>query len=298
MNRKILLVAALCLSAVGSVSISTAFGQQEEAARLFRDKSWEGAAKAYEAIVRTEPQNGRAWLRLGIARESLGSYPEALEAMKKAEELQFLLPLTRFFLARCSARMGREDEALTWLERAVEADFSSPEQIQEEPAFAALRSNPRFADVLDKAKRNAEPCEHIAEFRQFDFWIGDWNVVSSGQPAGTNHIEKHENGCFLMENWVSVNAGTGKSMNFYDPVAKKWNQIWVDSSGSSIMASGGLQNGAMHFEGDHHYPGGNHELFRMTFTPRDDGSVRQFIEQSKDEGKTWYVWFDGIYEKK
>ncbi len=54
----------------------------------------------------------------------------------------------------------------------------------------------------------------------------------------------------------------------------------------------------MHFEGDHHYPGGNHELFRMTFTPRDDGSVRQFIEQSKDEGKTWYVWFDGIYEKK
>ncbi len=221
MNRKILLVAALCLSAVGSVSISTAFGQQEEAARLFRDKSWEGAAKAYEAIVRTEPQNGRAWLRLGIARESLGSYPEALEAMKKAEALQFLLPLTRFFLARCSARMGREDETLTWLERAVEADFSSPEQIQEEPAFAALRSNPRFADVLDKAKRNAEPCEHIAEFRQFDFWIGDWNVVSSGQPAGTNHIEKHENGCFLMENWVSVNAGNGKEHELLRPGRKE-----------------------------------------------------------------------------
>jgi Tetratricopeptide repeat len=300
-NRKLRWMAGLGLGlglmVTVTASVTSVFAQQEEAERLFREKSWEGAAKAYDAIVQADPKNGRAWLRLGIAREGLESYGEALAAMKKADELQFVLPLTRFYLARCSARAGREEEALAWLRRAVEASYSSPEQIQEEPAFAALRSRPDFAEVLEGAKRNAEPCEHIAEYRQFDFWIGSWKVASAGQPAGTNQVEKHENGCFLMENWVSVNAGTGKSMNFYDPVEKQWNQIWVDSSGSSIAAKGGIEDGAMHLAGDHHYPDGSHEAFRMTFTPRENGSVRQFIEQSRDGGKTWYVWFDGLYEK-
>jgi Tetratricopeptide repeat len=285
------------LSWIVMVSVSSVFAQQEEAERLFREKSWAGAAKAYDAVVESDPKNGRAWLRLGIAREELGSYPEALAAMHKADELKVAPPLTRFYLARCSARAGREEEALDWLRRAVDAGYSSPEQIREEPGFASLRSRPDFAEVVEGAKRNAEPCEHIAEFRQFDFWIGQWKVSSAGQMAGTNHVEKHENGCFLMENWVSVNAGTGKSMNYYDPVTKQWTQIWVDSSGSSIVAKGGIEDGAMHLVGDHHYPDGSHEGFRMTFTPRKDGSVRQFIEQSRDGGTTWYVWFDGLYEK-
>ena len=40
---------------------------------------------------------------------------------------------------------------------------------------------------------------------------------------------------------------------------------------------------------------GEKRPFRMTFTPRDDGSVRQFLEESTDGGKTWSVWFDGRY---
>ncbi len=33
----------------------------------------------------------------------------------------------------------------------------------------------------------------------------------------------------------------------------------------------------------------------MTFTPQEDGSVRQFLEESSDGGETFSVWFDGRY---
>jgi len=34
---------------------------------------------------------------------------------------------------------------------------------------------------------------------------------------------------------------------------------------------------------------------RKTLTPR---RVRQFIQQAKDGGKTWSVWFDGAYVRR
>ncbi len=40
---------------------------------------------------------------------------------------------------------------------------------------------------------------------------------------------------------------------------------------------------------------GERRPFRMTFTPQDDGSVRQFLEESTDGGKTFAIWFDGRY---
>jgi hypothetical protein len=191
-----------------------------------------------------------------------------------------------------------KEGALRSLERALEAGYSSVDGLTSDEAFRDLRPDPAFREIAAKARVAAEPCEHAEEFRQFDFWIGEWVVSSGGALAGENRIERLERGCLLMENWTSAGGGSGKSMNFYDPEKKTWNQIWVDASGSNIVASGSFHDGAMHFEGEHHYLGAPSELFRMSFTPRADGTVRQWIEQSQDEGKTWYVWFDGIYEKK
>lgn len=154
-------------------------------------------------------------------------------------------------------------------------------------------------DVADGEQDvDARPCEILPEYGELDFWIGDWDVSSEGRLAGTNTIQKTVQGCVLLESWTSVSGGTGKSLNYYDPDRKKWIQIWVDSEGGVIHAEGGLRDGSMKLEGTHVYRNGSAESFRMTFTPREDGSVRQFIEQSKDEGKTWYVWFDGIYTRK
>ncbi len=37
---------------------------------------------------------------------------------------------------------------------------------------------------------------------------------------------------------------------------------------------------------------------RISWTPGEDGSVRQLWEASKDGGATWNVLFDGLYVRK
>lgn len=66
------------------------------------------------------------------------------------------------------------------------------------------------------------PCA-AAEFRQFDFWLGQWDVFNpAGQKIGTNSITSIDGGCVLLESWTSARGGTGHSFNFYEPATKRW----------------------------------------------------------------------------
>ncbi|MEO1575801.1 MAG: hypothetical protein AAFU65_12685, partial [Pseudomonadota bacterium] len=113
----------------------------------------------------------------------------------------------------------------------------------------------------------------------------------------TNVISKAQKNCLMLENWTSAAGNTGQSMNYYDPQTGRWHQHWV-SSGAIIKLAGGLADGAMTLTGTMYYHGnGAYSLLRGTWTPLDDGRVRQFFEQSTDDGKTWQPWFDGYYSK-
>ncbi len=138
---------------------------------------------------------------------------------------------------------------------------------------------------------------NLPEHRAFDFWLGDWDVLTpEGHKAGTNRIERILSGCALLENWSSVRGGTGKSLNFFNPATRRWEQHWVASSGGITKYEGEFKDGAMRFDnGEHLQPDGTLIRSRMTLTPLDAGRVRQLIEHSTDEGKTWTVWFDGTY---
>ena len=144
-------------------------------------------------------------------------------------------------------------------------------------------------------------CENNAEFQQWDFWLGTWDVFNNanGNHAGINRIEKVESGCLIMEHWTSDNGGTGRSINYYDAVTGKWRQVWV-ANGYSIDYTGGLNEaGEMALTGEiHGYRPGTSSDFRGTWTLNDDGSVRQFFEQYNAEKEVWNVWFDGKYVKR
>jgi len=142
-------------------------------------------------------------------------------------------------------------------------------------------------------------CESKKGFSDFDFWLGEWNVYSNDdkrQLQGTNSISKSHKSCLIMENWTSVQGGTGSSMNYYDPVEDRWRQLWV-AGGYSIDYTGGLdENGSMVLTGKiNYYNTGKSHAFRGKWTPNGDGSVRQLFEQQDTETKEWSVWFDGLY---
>jgi hypothetical protein len=142
------------------------------------------------------------------------------------------------------------------------------------------------------------PCD-AAEYRQFDFWIGDWNVTAGEQVAGTNSIHKVHGGCALQENWQGAGAGgiSGSSFNIYDQATGRWHQTWVDASGTLLQLDGGLVDGSMVLSGKRPAQNGGTALHRISWTPNADGSVRQLWEASQDEGGSWSVLFDGLYVK-
>ena len=154
------------------------------------------------------------------------------------------------------------------------------------------------ADEPAAAPGPASLCE-APEYRQFDFWLGDWDVSSNGVPAGRNRVESVQGGCVLQENWKGSGVGgiTGTSLNIYDRESGRWHQTWVDASGTLLQLDGGLVDGAMVLEGERQSPAGGVARHRITWTPDADGSVHQLWEASQDDGKTWNVIFDGRYTK-
>lgn len=132
--------------------------------------------------------------------------------------------------------------------------------------------------------------------RQFDFWVGSWEVTNAqGQVVGTNEITPILGGCVLLEEWQSSGPHSGKSLNIYDAANDKWHQTWVDNGGLLLELDGKLVDGNMVMKG--HRPGqdGAKVLNRIIWEPLEDGDVRQTWETSGDDGQTWTTLFDGLY---
>ena len=84
-----------------------------------------------------------------------------------------------------------------------------------------------------------------------------------------------------------------------DKTSDQWVQIWNDAGGSQINIRGGMTDDGMLLTGTIHYvANGTTAAFRGLWTPLPDGRVRQFFEQSSDDGETWTPWFEGFYTRK
>lgn len=146
------------------------------------------------------------------------------------------------------------------------------------------------------AETPKEACA-AAEFHQFDFWIGRWDVVETktGKPAGQSLIEGLYQGCALRENW-SEPGYSGGSLNHYGSSDGRWRQTWTDSSGTWREFVGGLEDGKMVLIWRHPSAETPAKIVqeRMIFTPNPDGSVRQYSDGSVDGGG-WTERYDYTY---
>jgi hypothetical protein len=132
--------------------------------------------------------------------------------------------------------------------------------------------------------------------RDFDFWIGEWDVVGpQGNQAGTNSITPLLDGGALAEHWHGTGGVEGHSINAYDTTTGRWHQTWVDSTGGFLLLEGGLVGADMVLEGTvAGTDGAAPQRQRITWTPGSDG-VRQHWESSDDDGASWQTAFDGRY---
>lgn len=161
-------------------------------------------------------------------------------------------------------------------------------------AFFLASASGVSAQLADASPREACAAEG---HRQFDFWIGSWEVTTpDGQVAGTNEIDAVLGGCGLRERWQGRGGMTGTSLNAYDPHTGTWHQTWVDDRGGFLLLSGGLEGGSMVLSGEMRDEEGP-LMHRITWTPLEGGEVRQLWEVRRGEGE-WSVLFDGRYSKR
>jgi hypothetical protein len=144
------------------------------------------------------------------------------------------------------------------------------------------------------------------EHRQFDYWVGEWDVRPAGQPdtAPTplgNVIRLEDGGCVVTEHWTTPRM-TGRSLNIYDRTRGQWHQTWVDSTGGLHEYWGAADaDGNLVFHGSRPVagPGNARQSVRLTFfnlgpDKRSPGRVRQFSEVLGDDGQ-WTTNYDLIY---
>lgn len=269
---------------------------RRQADDAFASERWKDASERYKRLVELDEMaaDGIVWFRLGYALHAQGRLDEALKAHQRATSFTRFAPTARYNIACAFALKGDKEKALKALKGAIEMGFHSPRPIEMDSDFASIKDDPRFKALAIKSR----PPVDMEDYRRFDFWVGEWKVVTpGGKQVGTNKIQKRERGFALVENWTSASGGTGVSLNYYDPLEKKWKQTWVDASGNIIRYVGQWREGKMQFEGHMATIKGEKTLSRMTIEPLSDGRVHQKIVRSFDDGKTWSTYFDGHYER-
>jgi len=283
-------VALLSLSAVvagvGEAPLATARA-------LLEAEDWPGAVAAYRELAEGDPGSGPAWFGLGQALSGVGDREGAIRAFEKAIDLEFQVELATYEIARAHASGGDGEEAIVWLRRLAAAGSTARLRVNRTPEFEPLRGTPEFERALEAL----QPCR-APEYRQFDFWLGEWDVKNAAQPdrpSTHNKITRAQDGCVIVEEYDTPAGYTGISLSYYDRVSDRWHQTWIDNQGVPIVHSGGLRDGKMVLSDS---PAEGKPINRTTWSPLGDGRVRQLWESSNDGGESWTKLFDGYYAKR
>jgi len=266
--------------------------------------NWAAAENLYSSLAKQSPDNARFCYRLGVSQRGAGHFQPALESFSKASTLGAGkgLPgsLVDYEVGTTYAAKGDSSRAIKALKDAADGGFFQRDRLQNDAEWDPLRNDPQFVALANEVKHNAAPCED-AEFRQFDFWIGDWDVASTadGVSRGSSHIASEMGGCVIWENWTSTGSSYfGKSYNTYNLNLHRWEQYWVDNSAGTIFFYGNLKDGVMDYWTDD-VPQSNGQKLRrhLQFFNLGPGKVRQFSQGSTDGGKTWQVEYDLTYNR-
>ncbi|NJM26752.1 MAG: tetratricopeptide repeat protein [Bacteroidia bacterium] len=272
---------------------------------LFQSQQWQPAISMYEAVFKKSPGDAQAWFRLGVSYQNAAQSKKAVSCYVQALKQQAAPALRQAVyvrLAKIYSAANQVAESKVSLDSALQLGYAAVNELESHADFANLRQADGYDMYKARAFENAQPCLKIAQTRQFDFWIGEWDAYVTGTTnlAGHSRIDQASGGCMILENWTSAGniPFSGKSMNFVDPATGKWKQVWVGSSGVNVQefTDGEYRDGAMRFEFEQDTPSGK-SFVHFYFYNEGPDQVRQVHETSAD-GKTWNTNYDFTYKRR
>jgi hypothetical protein len=265
----------------------------------FEQHRWQDAINEYRSLLAASPEDRLSLLRIAQAQRELHRYEEALATLEQARTANAPEAMVDLERARNLALLGRKDEALDALDASDHSGVRALELVETAHEFDSFRSLSRFQRVERNIRARVYPCESEPEARDFDFWIGRWEVREpDGTLVGTDTIEKRDGGCSIVERYEGAGGSSGTSMSFYLPSRGEWRQVWTGSGGTMFDITGKVVDGSMRMEGQVEYIEGNRVVaFRGSWTQAADGRVRQRLEEFDLGAQTWIVWFDGFFRR-
>jgi ketosteroid isomerase-like protein len=138
-----------------------------------------------------------------------------------------------------------------------------------------------------------KPCS-ASTYREFDFWVGDWEVFDIGSPSkvADAQVDAILDGCVLREDYRDTSGHKGQSFTIYDATRNVWHQTWVTNRGELLQIEGKLENGQMVLSGKNQQG----SLVRGVWGPV-NREVRETAVTSTDDGRTWQPWFDLVFRR-
>jgi hypothetical protein len=141
-----------------------------------------------------------------------------------------------------------------------------------------------------------KPCD-APEYREFDFFAGEWDAYEIGTPEkliGRNSVTPMVGGCALREVYRQNDGLQGESFSVYDARRRVWHQSWVTNRGQLLLLDGKLEGGRMVLTGTDRATDGESAVIRGTWSVV-SGGVRETAERSVDGGRTWSPVFDMVF---
>jgi hypothetical protein len=151
--------------------------------------------------------------------------------------------------------------------------------------------------------QSVKPCESL-EARQFDFWLGEWDLTWPAEQTGggageigraTNSISQMFGDCVIEENFAFADDSfLGHSVSVYDARAGMWRQTWVDNQGGYLMFVGSYDGETMELR----TPEVEGAVQRMVFSNIADDSLNWDWQGSRDGGATWNDLWNIKYKRR
>ena len=127
--------------------------------------------------------------------------------------------------------------------------------------------------------------------KQFDFWLGNWDLTWGENGRGRNVISKILDGQVIQEQFTSLPDDetppfVGLSLSVFNHRTDQWQQTWVDNQGGYLDFKGGLAGDKMILSRQATIEGQPVQQ-RMVWHNIQADSLDWSWERSADGGQSW-----------
>ena len=153
----------------------------------------------------------------------------------------------------------------------------------------------------------SEPCSS-PEARQFDFWLGEWDLswpaeqsggVKGERSTGRNSIRQMFGDCVIEENFTTDDGKfRGHSVSVFHESAGLWRQTWVDSAGGYLVFTGSFDGERMALSTEPEQRDDETVVQRMVFGDITEDSLEWVWQGSRDGGATWNDLWNITYRRR